>query len=209
MLSLRNLEPEDLPEIAKLHLDHMPLTFPSCRPYFNLMKLVYSSFLFHEEGFCGVATMDSDVIGFVCFHKRPKEIYASAFRKNPVGFCWNIAQLLLRFPAFFLKGVPRVLRALHLSRSGKPSTASVPDFWKDLYELRPMVVRKDKQGTPAAGQLISWGEKVLMNRGEDQYFLRVRKDNPRAIAFYNKMGLTTVADEDIRIVMVKDLKGRR
>jgi hypothetical protein len=31
-------------------------------------------------------------------------------------------------------------------------------------------------------------------------------DNPRAIAFYNKMGLTTAASENIWIIMVKDLK---
>jgi len=69
-----------------------------------------------------------------------------------------------------------------------------------------MVVRKDKQGTSVAVRLISCGEKSLMNRGEKKYFLRVRKDNSRAVAFYNKMGFTTVSNENNRIVMVKDVK---
>jgi len=69
-----------------------------------------------------------------------------------------------------------------------------------------MVVRKDKQGTSVADRLISCGENSLMDRGEKKYFLRVRKDNARAIAFYNKVGFTTVREEGIRIVMVKDVK---
>lgn len=206
MPNIRNLEPEDLPVIAKLHIDHMPLTFPPCRPYFNLMKMVYSSYLFDKEGICGVATMDNNVVGYICFHKRSKEIYTTAFKKYPVGFCCNVALLLLRFPASFLKGVPRVLRTLRLSRSGEHPSASDSEVWKEIYELRPMVARKDKQGTPVASRLVSWGEQTLIKRGERRYFLRVRKDNPRAIAFYNKVGFVKAADEDVRIVMVKNLE---
>ena len=206
MLNIRNLELEDLPVIAKLHIDHMPLTFPPCRPYFNLMKLIYSSFLVNEEGICYVATIDNTIVGYVCFHKCSKKIYTSAFRNYPVGFCCNVVMLLLRFPAFFLKGVPRVLRTLRLSRSSKQPTTADSDLWKGDYELRPMVVRKDKQGTSVADRLIACGENSLMNRGEKKYFLRVRKDNTRAIAFYSKVGFTTVREEGIRIVMVKDVK---
>ena len=206
MLNIRNLELEDLPVIAKLHIDHMPLTFPPCRYYFNLMKLIYSSFLVNTEGICYVATIDNTIVGYVCFHKCSKKIYTSAFRNYPVGFCCNVVMLLLRFPAFFLKGVPRVLRTLRLSRSSKQPTTSDSDLWKEHYELRPMVVRKDKQGKSVADRLIACGENSLMNRGEKKYFLRVRKDNARAIAFYNKVGFSTVREEGLRIVMVKDVK---
>ena len=206
MLNIRNLEAEDLPVIAKLHIDHMPLTFPPCRPYFNLMKLIYSSFLVNKEGICHVATIDNTIVGYVCFHKCSKQIYTTAFKNYPVGFCYNVVMLLLRFPVFFLNGVPRVLRTLRLSRSSEQPVTSGSDLWKEDYELRPMVVRKDKQGTSVAERLISCGEKSLVDRGEKKYFLRVRKDNPRAVGFYNKTGFTAVRDEGIRIVMVKDLK---
>ena len=206
MLNIRNLELEDLPVIAKLHIDHMPLTFPPCRPYFNLMKLVYSSFLVNEEGMCYVATMGDTIVGYVCFHKCSKKIYTSAFRNYPVRFCWNVMVLLLRFPAFFVKGVPRVLRTLRLSRSSEQPKTMDSNLWKEDYELRPMVVRRDKQGTSVADRLIACGENSLMDRGEKKYFLRVRKDNARAIAFYNKVGFSTVGEEGIRIVMVKDVK---
>lgn len=192
--------------IAKLHIDHMPLTFPPCRPYLNIMKLVYSSFLSDKEGFCGVATMDAAVVGFICFHKFPKKIYTTALKDHPARFLGNVLLLFLRFPVYFFNGVPRVLKTLRASRSAKEPAAPVSDSWKETYELRPMVVRRDNQGTSAAGQLMSWGEKTLMDRGEKKYFLKVRTDNPRAIAFYNKMGLTTAASESIRIIMVKDLK---
>lgn len=205
MLNIRNLEAQDLPAIAKLHIDHMPLTFPSCRPYFNLMKLIYSSFLFNKEGICHVATMDNTIVGYVCFCKFSKNIYTTAFKNYPVGFCCNVMMLLIRFPVFFLNGVPRVLRTLRLSRSNDRPATSDTDLWEEDYELRPIVVRKDKQGTSVADRLISCGEKSLMNRGEKKYFLRVRKDNARAIAFYKKMGFTIAGDEDIRIVMTKDV----
>jgi ribosomal protein S18 acetylase RimI-like enzyme len=206
MLNIRNLELEDLPVIAKLHLDNMPLTFPECRYYFNLMKLIYSSFLISKEGISYVATIDNNIVGYVCLHKSSKKIYISAFRNSPVAFCSNLLMLLLRFPVLFLKGVPRVLRTFSLSRSSKQPTTSDSDLWKEYYELRPIVVRTDKQGTSVADRLITCGENSLMNRGEKKYFLRVRKDNARAIAFYNKKGFTTVRYEDIRIVMVKDVK---
>ncbi len=207
MLSIRNLALEDLSVIAKLHMDHMPLTFPPCRPYFNLMKLIYSSFLVTKEGICHVATIDDSIIGYVCFHKCSKHIYISAFKNCPVGFCWNAMVLFFRFPVFFLKGVPRVLGTLSLSRTSEQPATPDSDLWKGLYELRPIVVRKDKQGTSVADRLISCGENSLINSGENKYFLRVRKDNARAIAFYNKMGFITVRDEGVRIVMVKDIKG--
>ena len=206
MLNIRNLEAEDLPVIAKLHIDHMPLTFPPCRPYFNLMKLIYCSFLVNKEGICHVATIDNTIVGYVCFHKCSKQIYTTAFKNYPVEFCYNVVMLLLRFPGFFLNGVPRVLRTLRLSTSREQPTTANSDIWKEDYELRPMVVRKDKQGTSVAERLISCGEISLVDRGEKKYFLRVRKDNPRAVGFYNKTGFTTVRDEGIRIVMVKDLK---
>jgi hypothetical protein len=207
MLSIRNLALDDLSVIAKLHMDHMPLTFPPCRPYFNLLKLIYSSFLVTKEGICHVATMDDNVIGYVCFHKCSKTTYISAFRNCPVAFCWNVMMLFLRFPVFFLKGVPRVLGTLSLSRTSEQPATSDSDLCTGLYELRPIVVRKDKQGTSVADNLISCGEKSLINSGENKYFLRVRKDNARAIAFYNKMGFITVRDEGVRIVMVKDVRG--
>jgi ribosomal protein S18 acetylase RimI-like enzyme len=206
MLNIRNLELEDLPVIAQLHLDNMPLTFPDCRYYFNLMKLIYSSFLVNKEGISYVATLDNNIVGYVCLHKSSKKIYVKAFRNCPVAFCCNVIMLLLRFPFLFLKAVPRVLRTLSLSRSSMKPEMLDSDFWKEYYELRPIVVRTDKQGTSIADRLISSGENSLMSRGEKRYFLRVRKDNARAIAFYNKMGFTTVRYEDIRIVMIKNVK---
>jgi ribosomal protein S18 acetylase RimI-like enzyme len=206
MLHIRNLELEDLPVIAKLHLDNMPLTFPPCRYYFNLMKLIYSSFLVDKEGISYVATLDNNIVGYVCFHKSTKKIYISAFRDFPIAFSCNVMMLLLQFPVFFLKGVPRVLRTLSLSRSSKQPITSDSNLCKEYYELRPIVVRKDKQGTSVADRLISCGENSLMERGEKQYFLRVKKNNTRAIAFYTKIGFTTVRYEDIGIIMVKDLK---
>jgi ribosomal protein S18 acetylase RimI-like enzyme len=94
---------------------------------------------------------------------------------------------------------------LKLFRSSKPPKASELTSWEEKYELRPIVVRKDKQGTSAAEKLIRRGEKTIVNLGESQYYLRVRKDNYRAIAFYNKMGFTKLRDEDARFVMVKNL----
>ena len=206
MLNIRNLELKDLPVIAKLHMDHMPLTFPKCRYYFNLLKIIYSSFLFNKDCICHVATIDSNTVGYVCLHRCSRKIYISAFRKFPVAFCCNAMMLLLRSPAHFLKGMPRVLGTLSLLKSGKQAKTSDCDLWNEHYELRPIVVRKDKQGSSVADRLITCGENSLVNREEKKYFLRVRKDNHRAIAFYIKMGFTTVGDEDIRILMVKDVK---
>lgn len=206
MLDIRNIEAKDIPVIAKLHLDHMPLSFPPCRPYFNIMKLIYSSFLVNKEGICHVAVLDSTIVGYVCFLKYLKKTYTTAFKSHPVVFCCNVFILLLRFPFFFLEGLLRVIGTFGSPRSGNKPTTSEFDSWEDGYELRPIVVRNDQQGTSIADQLVSCGEKSLRDRGEKRYFLRVKKDNARAIAFYKKMGFTTAADEGVRIIMVKDMK---
>jgi ribosomal protein S18 acetylase RimI-like enzyme len=206
VLNIRKLESQDIPVIAQLHIDHMALTFPPCRYYFNLMKLIYSSFLTSKEGFCYVATINSEIVGYVCLHKYPKRIYASAFRNCPVAFCCNVTMLLLKFPILFVKGAPRVLKTLSLSRSNRKAKTLNSNLWEDHYELRPIVVRRDKQGTSVADRLIYYGEKSLIKNEEKKYFLRVRKDNPRAIAFYSRMGFITVQDGDIRIIMLKSIK---
>jgi hypothetical protein len=71
-LNIRNLKLDDLSIIAKLHLDNMPLTFPRCRYYLNLMKLIYSSFLVNKESICYVATIQHDIVGYICFNKASK-----------------------------------------------------------------------------------------------------------------------------------------
>jgi ribosomal protein S18 acetylase RimI-like enzyme len=206
VLQIRNIELEDLPVIAKLHMDNMPLTFPPCRYYFNLMKLIYSFFLFDKNGICYVATIDNNIVGYVSFLKCSNKIYISAFRNCPLSFAYNAMMLFLRFPIYFLRGLPRVLRTFLLTRSSKKPATEDSNSLGEHYELRPIVVRNDKQGSSIADRLISIGENSLANMDEKKYFLRVRKDNARAIAFYNKIGFTTVRNEDIRIVMVKDLK---
>jgi ribosomal protein S18 acetylase RimI-like enzyme len=95
---------------------------------------------------------------------------------------------------------------LLLSGARKQPKTSASNLLKEYYELRPIVVTPDKQGTSVADRLISYGENSLINKGEKKYFLRVRKDNARAIAFYKKMAFTTVRHEDIRIFMAKDVK---
>ncbi len=206
MLNIRNIELEDLPVIATLHLDNMPLTFPPCRYYYNLMKLVYGSFVGNKNSISYVATIENEIVGYVCFHKSSRQIYINAFRNSPATFCWNVMMLLFRFPVLFLRGIPRLLKTFSLSRSSEQSATSDPIIWGGYYELRPIVVRPDNQGTSVAASLMSSGEHSLMNKGEKRYFLRVRKDNPRAIAFYTKMGFKTLQIEDIRIVMVKDVE---
>jgi ribosomal protein S18 acetylase RimI-like enzyme len=206
VLSVRNLELQDLSAIAKLHMEYLPLTFPPCRYYLNLVKLIYSYYLFCKETICWVATIDSNIVGYVCLLKYSNKLYISAFKYCPAPFCYNAIMLFIRFPNYFLKGLPRVLRTLSLSKPSKPSAATVSDLRKEHYELRPIVVRDDKQGSSIAVRLISCGENSLSNKGEKKYFLQVRKDNPRAIAFYRKMGFRTVSYADIRIVMVKDIK---
>lgn len=206
MLSLRNLEAEDLSAIAKLHMKHLPLTFPPCRYYFNLMRLIYSYYLFYEDAICWVATIDNNIVGYVCFIRGSKNLYIRTFKNYPVSFCYNGIKLLLRFPKYFLKSLPRVLRTLSLLKPSKQSAATNSDLGKEHYELRPIVVRGDKQGSSIAAGLISCGENSLAKRGEKKYFLQVRKNNPRAIGFYRKMGFRAVRDAGIRIVMVKELK---
>jgi ribosomal protein S18 acetylase RimI-like enzyme len=205
MIQIRKIGTKDPPVIAKLHIDHMPLTFPPSRYYFNLLKLNYSYFLDNNKAICHLATIENNIVGYVCVLRYAEKNYLNAFRKFPVQFCGNAVMLLLRFPTYFFKRASRVLRILLSLRVGKQTATPDFGFLERHYELRPIVVKKDLQGTTVAERLISCAESVLVKKSQKKYFLRVKKDNPRAIAFYHKMGFTTIGDEGIRIVMMKDI----
>jgi len=64
-----------------------------------------------------------------------------------------------------------------------------------LYELRPIVLRDDYQGSGLAEALIAKVEVALKEKHEEKYFLRVYKDNFRAINFYQKTGFIEVCSE--------------
>ena len=201
-LNIRNLDLADLDSIAKLHIDHMPISFPKCKYYFNLLKISYSSFLNRKENFCFLANNDNGIVGYICLIKSLRGLYIAAFKNHPISLFYNIVILICKFPVLFLKGLPRRLRCF-LPWSGKKLT---PNFRKINYELRPIVVRADYQGSSVARTLMSYAEDILREKGEKEYFLEVRVNNIRAVNFYRKIGLKLVwFDGDIRYVMVKTL----
>lgn len=209
ILSIRNLELADLDSIARLHLDHMPLSFPKCKYYFNLLKISYSSFLNNKESFCVVANIDNEIVGYVCLVKCLRRLHIKAFKNYPLKLFRNIIMLICRYPVLFLKDSPRRLQSLSRSGrtgAGKQHVMLTPHFDEINYELRPIVVRADYQGTSLSHVLMSYAEKLLKDNGVKKYFLRVRVDNIRAINLYRKFAFKRVGFEgEIRVVMVKAL----
>lgn len=178
------LELKDIEAIAKLHIDYLSLSFPKNDYYYNLLKIYYSALLNSKTNFCLVGCVEGDVVGYICFVNSFVNIYKQILKGMKRELFSNIIKCVFYYAVdylFFLKRQSLLFfRNLYIEEMGFRRFI--------IYELRPMVVAKTYQGTSMASTLIKAAEKILLAKGEKRYFLRVKKDNIRAINFYLKVG---------------------
>ena len=81
------------------------------------------------------------------------------------------------------------------------------DFAKNsIVNMFAVVTREDYQGTGLSGLFFDFACSWVKDMGGTKIKLSVKKNNPRAIKFYEKMNCTQVGEKDDEFVLKKELK---
>jgi GNAT superfamily N-acetyltransferase len=194
----------DLDAIAQMHIDYMPSMSKKNKYFKKLLVYHYETVRDHKDNILVTADIKGILMGYVCIIKSLPQIYLTELKKYHLFIVVNI----LLVSKFNLQSIIRAIlmnfTKTTLRRNGE---SGVRTNSNDIlnWELRPIIVSKCYQGTGIAQALVGMAEKSLRERGEKKYFLRVNKDNLRAINFYTKIGMVTVGERNGVLIMAKTL----
>ena len=181
LLMIRRLEPGDATAVATLHQE----TLRSRMTGLNGRRLlsVYYRVLALGKGGCGYVAVGSngEILGFVCGIWDP-----AALREVLIRSYWG---RLAVWGGLHALSRPIYLRDVYRRVSSR-STQEADSHASAEYELRPIAVRGDRQGSGVADQLM---QKLLEDariRDFRSVTLKTESDNGRANAFYARQGFT-------------------
>lgn len=188
----RDLEVGDLPAAAALHrevfadyfLGHMGQRF---------LELFYGEFVGQPGTYAVVALDGGIVVGAVIGATDLASVFASFYRRHFLSLAWQVTVRFVRdgyVRSHVRSRLPHVGRAvktrLGIARTA-PATAAVE--WPQA-QLLSIGVSTSQRGTPVAAELMTRFCDRMAADGVDAVGLSVFEDNPRAIAFYERMGWT-------------------
>ena len=187
----RDMQIDDLPAAAELHrevfqdyfLGHMGQRF---------LELLYSEFVSKSGTYAIVAESNGRLVGTVIGAVDLDPVFSEFYRGHFLALGW---QVLIRFvrDGYIRRHIAsRLPNAVSALRSrfglGKPSEPIVVVWPRP--QLLSIGVSRSERGTGVASELITRFCARMADDGVDAVGLSVRTDNPRAIAFYERMGWT-------------------
>jgi colanic acid biosynthesis glycosyl transferase WcaI len=198
---------EDIGSIVNLHLEYLPSNYQKNKYFKQLLAYYYETCRDDRNNKLISADIDGKIVGYVCLINSLKKLYVKMIGKKLVDVSQNLLSLIYCEKNCFLEKIYFAVSGKYNYREANDKYHRITDINK--YELRPIIVIKDYQGTTVAQKLLINAEDFLINRGEKYYFLRVYKDNGRAIKFYCKNGFNVIGEDDEQtLVMGKALKSR-
>jgi len=158
----------------------------------RFLNVYYSNYLTYPKHLLLIAKFENKIVGFVAGTLSTDLLYRSLFREN----FFTIARLtLFRFMAngefrkqlfkrlHFVKGA---IKSKILSNKNREKTA--PEQKLNNCRLLSIAVLRDFWNKGASLKLIMAFEQEVKKRGAQECFLSVKKDNLRAVGFYQKAG---------------------
>jgi ribosomal protein S18 acetylase RimI-like enzyme len=208
---IRRTQEKDLISLVNLHFQYLPTNFRDCKYSRNLIALFYKSFLRSDINMSFVAELNGLIVGYICIVRSLKELYLTMLKKHYLIVFINLSGLIIYQKDTLNKEIINIGKSLFRKPNNdllaKNSLHHILIMESQPYELRPIVVRHDYHGTGLASALIARAEAALKERKVRRYFLRVSKDNLRAINFYRKTEFIDVGSEGSEtLVMEKILK---
>jgi ribosomal protein S18 acetylase RimI-like enzyme len=189
----RDLEIGDLPAAAALHrevfadyfLGHMGQRF---------LELFYGEFVGRPGTYTVAAVDGGSVVGTVIGATDLSKVFSDFYRRHFLALAWQVMVRFLRDG--YVRGhvrsrLPHVGRAVK-SRLGiaRPAAATAAAAEWPQAQLLSIGVAASQRGTSVAAELMTRFCDRMAADGVDAVGLSVFEDNPRAIAFYERMGWT-------------------
>lgn len=196
---------EDMESVANLHLEYLISSYTKDRLFKKLLIYYYDTCREDRNNKLITGDINGNIVGYACLIISLKKLYLKMIGKYFVVVPLNFLRLIYSQKPVLRKIMyPNNTIKTYFRRTNENR---VQRTLINNYELRPIVVIKEYQGTNVAKKLLLHAEDFLMNKGEKYYFLRVRKDNVRAINFYYKNRFNVIGEDDEQtLVMGKTLK---
>lgn len=186
MVRIAPLAPQHLKSVAQLHIRYLRTQY---RGYAGRQLLTcYYDAMLNSGAACGYVAVElNKVAGFVCGVWDSDALRSTLLKKNFVHLVlWGSLQVLTH-PSVCVQLLRR-LSGLSQALGRSPESE---------YELRPIVVEKQFQGTGVAGQLVNRIIQDAALRGYKRLYLITESDNFSANAFYRKMEFTHTGNYQI------------
>ena len=160
---------EDIQSVANLHMEYLPSNYSNNKYFKKLLIYYYETCRDDRNNKLIVAEINGKIIGYACLVNSLKKLYVKMVGAN----IFDVPLISLRLLYYQKNDFIKKYFDIRINNNNQLQRLS----FIDKYELRPIIVSKDYQGTKVAYDLLLHAEDFLMNRGEKYYFLRV----------YNKM----------------------
>lgn len=194
----RKAMPNDLKQIASIHISSFPNTFISslgnhliCNLYFEYIK-ENSPFILAEKSGC--------VIGFCMGYYNSSHANNRFIKNNRIRLIFRMFILLICFNKLAWSRTK-----IHLKSLIKNEKSDTPVFSKKIADLLSICVIDDYKGQGVSQKLVSLFESELELNEVKYYTLSVLKNNKRAISFYKRIGLKVYTENESKFVMIKHL----
>ena len=194
---------EDLVAIARIHkkqfhphfLGHYSIT---------LLAALYECFLGNSV-FLVHRTASGEIDGFILggTNLGISAVKNQFVKKNLVRCIW---ETLLQ-PSLWSPALERAVKAA-TSKYPERGGSKVNQAKQTRYTLLSLAVSEKAKGSSSATQLIEAFDEILRKITKN-YILSVKKDNSRAICFYEKMGCVCVFDVGESFILKKELSRHR
>jgi ribosomal protein S18 acetylase RimI-like enzyme len=188
----------DADDAAAAHIRFLSKRFDS-KPGRSLLRLYYLSLIRSGGGAGFVARSEQQLSGFICGVWDPARIrHVLLSQYGPVGAGLGLAHLLLK-PG----GGTSLLRRLIGWTYGDPPGCP------GQYELRPIVVVPEAQGSGVAHELVCVLVEDAIERGFDRIVAFTKASDERANRFYLKEGFAiTESDPSAKHIRLERMSGR-
>ncbi|KAF1298823.1 hypothetical protein BAU15_14160 [Enterococcus sp. JM4C] len=176
----------DLDEIVKLHCELFDNYFLK-----NLgHKLIYKYYLayYKDEGTIFLkASQSNKIVGFVLTTSNYSEIIHRFYRDHVLELAMKIIWETLKLNKIIFLGLKS--RIINMFSSSNKQNEEVKEEEDCLLSI---AVKKELRGKSVAKLLVDNVEEVLLSKDVRAYSLSVKKDNPRAKHFYEKLGFKKI-----------------
>jgi ribosomal protein S18 acetylase RimI-like enzyme len=181
-MAVRDMRPEDVPEVVRIHLQSFGGFFLSfLGPRF--LTLLYEGIISHPRGVALVAETGAGIEGFVAGVTDQSDFYRELVKSRAHRFAGASFGAVVRRPAI----IPRLFRALGQSRRSQRSSAKAC--------LMSIAVRPGTSGKGLGRDLVTGFSAALVERGIFEYCLTTDRDNnDRVNQFYLKLGFKLTCD---------------
>lgn len=196
---------QHIESVVNLHTEYLPSNYPKNELFKKLLFLYYQTCRDDRHNKLVSAEIDGKMVGYVCLINSLNKLYLKMIGYNILFMVPILVNFIYYQKKYFLR---KILNKIFIKNNKYDNKKNQCKDLNNIYELRPIIVIKDYQGTTVAQKLLSKAEEFLVNKGEKYYFLRVYQNNVRALKFYNRNGFDIIRAEGEQLVLVKTLQER-